>query len=114
MCVGAGIAKPELKDSHARDVKALTQGMDVWRDVAEILGEKWETAKCIAQMLEQVVFWTIDPAAVLGGFVARGNLPELSKAAKMIEANVVEIVRGPAHAVDPPGITLRLHDIPAV
>src|SRR5206468_3795684 len=105
MSVGAGIAKAELKDSHARNVKALTQRMNVRGDVAEILGKKWETAKSVAQMLEQVVLWTVDPATVLGGFVARGNLPELREAAKMVEADVVEIVRGPAHAVDPPGIT---------
>src|SRR5882762_9895953 len=48
-----------------------------------------------------------------GWFVCR-NLPELGKSAEMIEADVVKIVRDPAHAVDPPRISLRLHHIPAI
>src|SRR6266403_1180749 len=48
-----------------------------------------------------------------GWFVCR-NLPELGKSAEMIESDVVKIVRDPAHAVDPPRISLRLHHIPAI
>src|SRR5450755_79151 len=32
----------------------------------------------------------------------------------MIEADVVEIVRGPTHAIDPPGISALLHHVPAI
>src|SRR5258708_6280866 len=45
---------------------------------------------------------------------ARRNLPELGKPAEMIEADVVKIVRDPAHPVDPPGISLLLHHVPAI
>src|SRR5437899_5688852 len=48
------------------------------------------------------------------GWFARGNLPVLGKSAEMIEADVVKIARDPAHAVDPPRISLRLHHIPAI
>src|SRR6266851_9405150 len=45
---------------------------------------------------------------------ARLNLPALRKSAEMIEADVVEIVRDPAHPVDPPRISLLLHHVPAI
>src|SRR5260370_5384328 len=45
---------------------------------------------------------------------ARRNLPELGKPAEMIEADVVRIVRYPAHTVDPPGISPLLHHVPAI
>src|SRR5258708_18113761 len=48
------------------------------------------------------------------GWFACRNLPELGKSAKMIEADVVKIVRGPAHAVDPPRISLLPHHVPAI
>src|SRR5258708_36434573 len=48
------------------------------------------------------------------GWFACRNLPELGKSAEMIEADVVKIVRGPAHAVDPPRISLLLHHVPAI
>src|ERR1700676_5629291 len=48
------------------------------------------------------------------GWFARRYLPELRKSAEMIEANVVEIVRDPAHPLDPPRISLRLHNVPAI
>src|SRR6266478_5935237 len=48
-----------------------------------------------------------------GWFVCR-NLPELGKSAEMIEADVVKIARDPAHAVDPPRISLLLHYVPAI
>src|ERR1035441_7688189 len=48
------------------------------------------------------------------GWLARRNLPALRKSAEMIEADVVEIVRGPAHPVDPPRISLLLHHVPAI
>src|SRR5208337_2884543 len=48
-----------------------------------------------------------------GGFAGR-NLPALRKPAKMIETDVVEIVREPAHAVDPPRISLLPHHVPAI
>src|SRR5271157_4959769 len=48
-----------------------------------------------------------------GGFACR-NLPELRKSAEMIEADVVKILRDPAHPVDPPRISLLLHHVPAV
>src|ERR1700681_1564669 len=48
------------------------------------------------------------------GWFACRNLPELGKSAEMIEADVVEIVRDPAHTVDPPCISLLLHHVPAI
>src|ERR1035437_2542983 len=48
------------------------------------------------------------------GWFARRNLPELRKPAEMIEADVVKIVREPAHPVDPLRISLLLHDVPAI
>src|SRR5271154_3589706 len=48
------------------------------------------------------------------GWLARGNLPVLSETAKMIETDVVKVVRSPAHSVDPPRISLLFHDIPAI
>src|ERR1035441_71294 len=48
-----------------------------------------------------------------GRFAGR-NLPELRKPAEMIEADVVKIVREPAHPVDPPRISLLPHYIPAI
>src|SRR5260370_718772 len=45
---------------------------------------------------------------------ARRNLPELGKPAEMIEADVVKIIRHPAHPVDPPGISPLLHHVPAI
>src|SRR5271169_7114350 len=48
-----------------------------------------------------------------GGF-AGGNFPELRKPAEVIEANVVEILRDPTHALDPPGVSAIFHDVPAI
>src|SRR6195256_5332268 len=48
------------------------------------------------------------------GWFARRNLPVLRKSAEMIEANVVKIMRDPAHTVDPPRISPRLHHVPAI
>src|SRR5258708_13692419 len=48
------------------------------------------------------------------GWFACRNLPELGKSAEMMEADVVKIVCGPAHAVDPPRISLLLHHVPAI
>src|ERR1017187_10067271 len=48
------------------------------------------------------------------GRLAGRKLPELRKPAEMIEADVVKIVREPAHPVDPPRISLLPHHIPAI
>src|SRR5208283_4269615 len=48
------------------------------------------------------------------GWFARRNLPELRIPAEMIEADVVEIMRGPAHSVDPPRVSSLLHHVPAI
>src|SRR5216684_1672164 len=48
------------------------------------------------------------------GWFAFRNLPELRKSAEMIEADIVKIVSDPAHPVDPPRISLRLHHVPAI
>ena len=48
------------------------------------------------------------------GRFARRNLPELRKSAEMIEPDVVKIARQPAHAVDPPRVSLLLHHVPAI
>src|ERR1700694_1881092 len=48
-----------------------------------------------------------------GWFVCR-NFPVLRKSAEMIEADVVKIVRDPAHTVDPPRISVRLHHVPTI
>src|SRR6202158_2007913 len=48
-----------------------------------------------------------------GWFVCR-DFPVLRKSAEMIEADIVKIVRDPTHPLDPPGIALRLHHVPAI
>src|ERR1017187_4627962 len=48
------------------------------------------------------------------GRLAGRKLPELRKPAEMIEADVVKIVREPAHPVDPPRISLLPHHVPAI
>src|SRR5271157_1286248 len=48
------------------------------------------------------------------GWFARWDLPKLRKPSEMIEADVVKIVREPAHTVDPPRISLLFHHVPAI
>src|SRR5260221_6217895 len=114
MGMRAGIAKAELQRRHAGNFEALAESMHVGRDVSEILSEKWKATQSLAQLDEQIIFGTVHPAAMNRGWFVCRNLPELGKSAEMIEADVVKIVRGPAHAVDPPRISLLLHHVPAI
>src|SRR6266849_443177 len=45
---------------------------------------------------------------------ARLDLPKLREPAEMVEADVVKIMRHPAHPVDPPCISPLLHHVPAI
>src|SRR5258708_18400448 len=114
MGMRAGIAKAELQHRHAGNLEALAESMHVGRDVSEILSEKWKAAQSLAQLHEQVIFGTVHPAAMNRGWFVCRNLPQLGKSAEMIEADLVKIVRGPAHAVDPPRISLLPHQLPAL
>src|ERR1700678_3754794 len=48
------------------------------------------------------------------GRLASGNLPKLRKPAEMIQPDIVKVRRHPAHAIDPPRISLLFHHIPAI
>src|ERR1019366_4079615 len=81
---------------------------------AQILGKKREPAESFAHLVEQIVFRAIHPAAVdCGGLVGK-NFRELEKAAEMIEPKVVKAAGGPAQAIDPPAVALRLHHVPPI
>ena len=62
----------------------------------KILGEERQPAQSFPQLQKQVVARAINPAAVYRGNFSRGNFPELVETAKVVEANVVAMVRGPA------------------
>src|SRR5271167_1255488 len=49
-----------------------------------------------------------------GGRLTGRNLPELREAAKMIKADEVTSLRGPAQPLHPPLVALRTHRIPVV
>src|SRR5205823_10401786 len=100
----AGVAESELQDGHAGNFVVLPQGVNVGGDVAEIFGEERQAAKFLAQLDEEIVARSIDPASAHGRGIAGGNLPELGEAAEMIEADVVAGVRGPTEPLDPPAI----------
>src|SRR5258708_22189210 len=97
VAVRADVAKTELQHSHAGNIQSLAQGVHVGRDVTQVLGKKWKAAERVAQMMKQVVSGPIHPATVLGRFFSARNLPELGKAAEMVEPDVIEVPRSPAH-----------------
>src|SRR6478752_703935 len=80
----------------------------------KILREERQPAQGFAQLQKEVVARALDPAAVYSGRIARGNFPELVEAAKMIEADVVAMVRGPAQALNPPLVAALFHHVPAI
>src|SRR5581483_1953389 len=80
----------------------------------KVLGEEWQPAQSFAQLQKEVVARAVNPAAVYRRNIARGNFPELVEAAKMIEADVVAVVRGPAQALNPPLVAALFHHVPAV
>src|SRR5882724_10171716 len=112
--VRTGIAKAELQHRHAGNVKPFTERVYVGRDVAEIFGKKRQSAKSVAETIEQVVFGAVDPAAIDRRLFVSRNFPKLREAPKVIEPDVIKVVGRPAQAVDPPGIALCLHHIPPI
>src|SRR6266446_2328899 len=112
--VRAGIAKAELQHRHAGNIEPFTKRVYVGRDVAKVFGKKRQPAKRVAKAIEQVVFGTVDPAAIDSRLFVSRNFPELRESTKMIEPDVIKVVSRPAQAVDPPGVALCLHHIPAI
>src|SRR5579863_1214613 len=112
--VRALVAEAELQHRHAGNLQPFAQGMHFGSDVTEIFREKWQPAQGLAKFLKQVIARTINPAAIYRGRLGRRNLPELVEATEMIEPHVVAISRGPAQALDPPGIALGFHRVPAI
>src|SRR5208282_6183909 len=90
------------------------QGVHLRRDVAQVFGEEGQAAEGFAELVKQIVPWTIDPAAVGGTRIGRRNLPELVEAAKVIEPNVIAVAGRPAQPAHPPFVAPGLHHIPAV
>src|SRR5262249_20066161 len=80
----------------------------------EILGEKRQPAQFLAQFVEQLIARTIHPLAADGGRFTGRDFPELREAAKVIEADEVAGLRGPAQSLDPPLVTLSTHGVPVV
>src|SRR5258708_1973628 len=92
----AFVAKAELQHGHPRNLQAVAQGVNLRRDIAQILRKEWQRAQGFTQLVKQVIPRTIHPASVDRGGVGRWNLPELVEPAEMIEADVVTIPRRPA------------------
>ena len=100
----AGVRKAKLKHRHTGDLKTVTKRMHFRRNVAQVLGEERQPTEDLTQFLKNIVLRTIHPAAVdCGGFAGR-NFPELFKAPKMIQANVIAILSRPMQPLHPPFI----------
>src|SRR6185437_14518291 len=75
---------------------------------------KRQPAEFLAQLVKKLVTGPIHPAAMNGGRLAGGNLPELSEAAKVVEPDNIAGLRRPPQAVDPPLKPGGSHRIPVV
>ena len=82
--------------------------------MAEIFGKKWQPAQSVAKLVEKLVLGAVHPAAMNGGGLVGGNLPELFESPKVIEPDVVASLRGPAQAIDPPLVASRPDRIPVI
>ncbi len=80
----AFIAETKLQHRHARNLQTVSQRMHFRSDIAQVLRV------------------TVDPNAIYGRRIASWNLPELIEAAKVIEADVIAVLCGPAQPLDPP------------
>src|SRR5580698_2505461 len=88
--------------------------MNIRRNVAEVFGKKWQASQLLTQPVEEIVPRTIYPAAVHGSVLGSGNLPELCETTKVIKADVVTGLCGPAQALHPPSIAVRPHRAPVI
>src|SRR5208282_923037 len=104
----------KLQHGHTGNLQPIAQRVHGRSDVAQILGKKRQSPQRLAQLQKQIIARTIDPPAIDRGRVRGRNLPELIESAKVIEADVVTVLRRPAEPPNPPVISLRLHHVPAV
>src|SRR5579872_101419 len=112
--VRAFVSKSELQNGHAGNLQAVAQRVNLGRDVSQIFRKEGQSAQRFADFQEKIVTRTINPAAIHGSSVTRGNLPELIESAKMVETDVIAILRRPAQPLNPPSVSTLLHDVPAV
>src|SRR4030088_51006 len=110
----AFISESKLEHRHARQLQPIAQGMHLRRNVPQVLGEERQSAQSVAQRIKQVVARTIHPLAIYRRWVGSRDLPELIKSTKMVEPNVITILRCPSEPLDPPVVTAVLHHVPAV
>ena len=94
--VGAAIAEAELQHGEPGNLMPLAQGVHLRSDIAQIFGKKGQAAQGFAELIEQIVLGAVDPATVHSGRLAGRDLPELFKAAEVVEADVIAGLGGPA------------------
>src|SRR5438552_10104183 len=108
------IAECKLQDGQARNVVTVAQRHNIRSYVSQILGEKREPAQFLPDLIEQFVSRPIHPVTVNRRGLARRDLPELSKAAEMVEPDKVAGLRRPAQSLHPPAISVGANRLPAV
>ena len=112
--VRARVTKAKLQHSATGNLMALSQGVHLGCDKAQVFSKEWKAAESFTKFVEQFVLGTVHPTSVYRGWLAGGDLPELLESAKVIETDVVASLRRPAQAVNPPIVASRFHGIPVV
>src|SRR5438105_10171983 len=94
--VGAGVAECKLQHCHAGNFMTLAQLDHVRGDQPQVFGEKWQAAKLLAKLVEKFVARSVHPLTFDCRGLVGGDFPELGESAKVIQADKVAGLSGPA------------------
>ena len=109
----AGVER-ELEHLHAGEARILTQGDDLRRHEAEILGNDIQLRKRGFDRVDKALAGALAPAAGAGVLRAVRHRPVALQTAEVVDAHGVIELAGGAQAPDPPAVAVRAHAVPVV
>ena len=108
------VPESELENRHSGKTKTLANRLHCWSDHAEIFGQNRQVTELCFDYGKQLGAWSLHPLPILGCLFTSGDLPESLESAKVIDAQHIEHAKSRAETLDPPGVSVGRHPIPAV
>ena len=106
--------KGKFQHLHARQACRVPQGVDLRRQLAQVLGDEADVREPPGKDPQQVHPRPGHPMAAPGGGISIGDGPVPLKAPEVVQPQQVIQPPGTVHPADPPAEAVGLHGVPVV
>ena len=106
--------KGELKHAHPGQLKLIPQRRNRRCDESQVFGEQREPTQRLPHFVEEIRAWTGNPPPCNCRRRSSRHVPGRLEAAKVIDANRVEVIQPRLEPIDPPAIARLSERLPVI